>query len=71
MPLEILLTLVFYGVLLVLFLGVVYAVTATIRRAWHPERQPPPRSRANRIGWMIFLGLVAVVLVLALMFLPV
>jgi hypothetical protein len=44
---------------------VVYAVTATIRRAWHPERQPPPHSRANKIGWVVFLGLVVLVLLWA------
>ena len=36
---EIIIFPVFYGVVLLLFLGVVYAVTATMRRAWHPERR--------------------------------
>jgi hypothetical protein len=33
----------FYGALLLGLCGIVYVVTATIRRAWHPEHRPPPR----------------------------
>jgi hypothetical protein len=59
-----------YGVILLGLCVVVYAVTVTIRRAWHPERQPPPRSRGNKIGWAIFLSLVVLVLLLSLVFSP-
>ena len=55
----------FYGALLLGLCIVVYAVTVTIRRAWHPERLPPPRTRANKIGWSVFLGLVLLVLLWA------
>jgi hypothetical protein len=34
--------LVAYGVFLLALCGIAYAVTATIRRAWHPEQRPPP-----------------------------
>jgi hypothetical protein len=55
--------LLLYGLCLLGFCGVVYAATATIRRAWHPERQPPSREAEPIccLRWMlIFLGVCAV-----------
>jgi hypothetical protein len=69
---EIIIFPLFYGFLLLVFLAVVYAVTATIRRAWYPEEYEP---RPPLMGWrgclLLVLGLLVAVVVLAVLFSPV